>query len=460
MDYFPVFHRLTGRKVLVVGAGEVAARKVALLLAAGAQVDLCARRIGHELEQRLSVDPVTWVSKQFNSIDSHYTLVIAATDDETLNRKVADSAKQVGIACNVVDAPAYSDFIVPSIVDRGAVTVAISTGGRAPVMARLLRQKLETLVPQQLDRLVGRAGQLRDYLKQKIPGLSERRHFWEWLFTREQALSWSQQELRNAVDRRASKQYEGEVYLVGAGPGDPELLTLKALRLMQQADVVVYDRLVSEEILDLVRRDAERIFVGKQCGNHHASQAQINDLLIDLAKQGKRVCRLKGGDPFVFGRGGEEATELFNNGVEFTIVPGITAATGCAASSGIPLTHRDYAHGVTLITGHLKDQQSLSNWAALAKPDHTLVFYMGLSKLDWISQGLLAQGLSQDYPAALIQSGTRENQIVITGTLSDLTAKCAQLDRKQPGLIVVGDVVKVRDELGMGADAAIYSEAA
>ncbi|MFS1162528.1 siroheme synthase CysG, partial [Aeromonas salmonicida] len=350
MDYLPIFCRLDNKPVLLVGGGEVAERKARLLLDAGARLTVVSPALDPELAALATSGTIDWLAAEFEP--AHLTgkwLVVAATDRREVNALVYQSANQAGIFANVVDDPKRSSFIMPSIIDRSPLMVAISSGGKAPVLARLLREKLEALLPQHLGAIAAFAGGLRDRVKARFASMGERRQFWERLLGADrlgQALARgdkaSANQLADALfaEDAAAK---GEVILVGAGPGDPGLLTLHALRQMQQADVVVHDRLVSDEVMALVRRDAKRIFVGKQAGNHCVPQEGINQLLLEEAKKGLRVVRLKGGDPFIFGRGGEELETLVGSGVGFQVVPGITAASGCAAYAGIPLTHRDHA---------------------------------------------------------------------------------------------------------------------
>ena len=378
-------------------------------------------------------------------------LVVAATDRREVNALVYQSANQARIFANVVDDPKRSSFIMPSIIDRSPLMVAISSGGKAPVLARLLREKLEALLPQHLGAVAAFAGSLRERVKARFASMGERRRFWERLLGADrlgQALARGDHASANQLADSLfadESQSGGEVVLVGAGPGDPGLLTLHALRQMQQADVVVYDRLVSDEVMALVRRDARRIFVGKQAGNHCVPQEGINQLLLDEAKKGQRVVRLKGGDPFIFGRGGEELETLVGSGIGFQVVPGITAASGCAAYAGIPLTHRDHAQSVRFVTAHGKGGARDLDWPLLAKDKQTLVFYMGLSSCATIREQLLANGKPGSTPVALIERGTQPCQRVIRGTLDALPALAVGVE--SPALIMVGSVVTLADQL-------------
>jgi len=381
-------------------------------------------------------------------------LIIAATNDETTNRRIAEIAEQKHIPCNVIDNPEDGSFIMPSIIDRSPVVVAVSTGGASPVLARLIKARLESLVPAAYGKLAEIVGDYRDKVKNLIKDESKRKRFWKHIlqsgFT-ERVFSGHMQEAQVLLDKEIEsfedKETLGEVYLVGAGPGDPDLLTFRALRLMQQADVVVYDRLVAKPILEMTCKDAERIYVGKERDKHAMRQEEINKCLAKLAKQGKRVLRLKGGDPFIFGRGGEEIDTLAEEGVPFQVVPGITAAAGCASYSGIPLTHRDYAQSVTFVTGNLKDGSVNLNWNQLSQPNQTVVFYMGLQGMQIIFSSLIEHGVSPDMPAALIQQGTTPMQKVITGTLSSLPEIVKAEQPKPPTLIIVGEVVQLQEKL-------------
>lgn len=462
MDYLPIFCRLDNKPVLLVGGGEVAERKARLLLDAGAQLTVVAPELDPELAELAANGSVEWLAGEFapQQLTGKW-LVVAATDRREVNALVYQSANQARIFANVVDDPKRSSFIMPSIIDRSPLMVAISSGGKAPVLARLLREKLEAMLPQHLGAVAAFAGSLRDRVKARFASMGERRRFWERLLGQALARgdSASANQLADSLFADES-QSGGEVVLVGAGPGDPGLLTLHALRQMQQADVVVYDRLVSDEVMALVRRDAKRIFVGKQAGNHCVPQEGINQLLLDEAKKGQRVVRLKGGDPFIFGRGGEELETLVGSGIGFQVVPGITAASGCAAYAGIPLTHRDHAQSVRFVTAHGKGGTQDLDWPLLAKDKQTLVFYMGLSSCATIREQLLTHGKAGDTPVALIERGTQPSQRVIRGTLDQLPELAVGVE--SPALIMVGSVVTLADQLawfgqGCAADAALAS---
>ena len=462
MDYFPLFLRIAGQPVVVIGGGEVAARKTLLLARAGAAITLVSPHLCASLQERLERGEVRYIAEEFRPEHLEGArLVIAATDVESVNAWVARSAEARNIWVNVVDDREKSRFIMPAIVDRSPVIVAIGSSGDAPVLTRRLREKFEALLPAGLGKLAKLSGELRSAVKERVVNPDERRRFWERFFDgdiasdvlagREQA---ARESISQAIDAGLSEvdvtaQPVGEVALVGAGPGDPGLLTLRALRVMQNADVVVYDRLVSDEVLELVRRDAERIYVGKEAGKPYVSQEDINQLLVDLALQGKRVCRLKGGDPFVFGRGGEELEKLAEQGIRFEVVPGISAAVGCAAYAGIPLTHRHYAQVLTFTTGHSKNEvaQGPVDWETLARAGQTAVFYMGLNGLPTIVEQLQAHGLPADHPAAVIEQGTRPGQRVISGNLATLVQQVAAAQVKSPALLIVGEVTRLHEQL-------------
>jgi uroporphyrin-III C-methyltransferase/precorrin-2 dehydrogenase/sirohydrochlorin ferrochelatase len=453
MDFLPLFHNLRGRLVLVVGGGEVALRKARLLVQAGALLRVVAPQVVDEL-RHLVVLEGELRERRYQSWDlDGCMLAIAATDDHQLNAQVSSEAHARNVPVNVVDAPSLCSVIFPAIVDRSPLMVAVSSGGDAPVLTRLMRARLETLIPSAYGRLAGLARKFRGAVKQRFSDVQQRRVFWEEVFQgaiAEQMLAGREAEAERLLSEKLAGSVErelGEVYLVGAGPGDPDLLTFRALRLMQQADVVLYDRLVAPAIVDMCRRDAERIYVGKRRSEHALPQEQINRQLVALAKQGKRVLRLKGGDPFIFGRGGEEIEELAGEGIPFQVVPGITAASGCAAYAGIPLTHRDYAQSVRFITGHLKDNSCNLPWLDLVAPGQTLVFYMGLVGLPLICRELISHGRAADTPAALVQQGTTPQQRVFTGTLADLPQLVSRHEVHAPTLVIVGEVVRLRDKL-------------
>lgn len=455
MQYFPVFFDLNGKRCLVVGGGDVAARKVSLLFRAGAKVTVVSPELCERLQGRLTNDEIVHEARGFKDTDlDACALIVTATDDQAVNKKVSELAHAKCIPVNVVDQPELCSFIVPSIIDRSPVQVAVSTGGASPVLARLLRARLETIIPAAYGRLAALMNEFRDKVKKQLKDEGKRRHFWEdvaqgsiaeLIFAgKEEA---AREAMHNAVDTAQVSEDKGEVYLVGAGPGDPDLLTFRALRLLQQADVIVYDRLVSAEILDMARRDADLVYVGKERNKHTLPQEDINLLLARTAKKGKRVLRLKGGDPFIFGRGGEEIETLMQEGVSFQIVPGITAAAGAASYAGIPLTHRDYAQSVTFVTGHLKDGSMDLNWSALAQPHQTLVVYMGLLGLKTLCSKLVEHGLSAETPMALIQKATTHQQKVLIGALGTMPELVNKTTIKPPTLIIVGDVVKLQKKL-------------
>ncbi|WP_065369524.1 siroheme synthase CysG [Kosakonia sacchari] len=451
MDHLPIFCQLRDRQCLLVGGGDVAERKARLLMDAGARLTVNALTFVPQFTVWAEEGMLTLVEGEFSEtlLDVCW-LAIAATDDEAVNQRVSDAAEQRRIFCNVVDAPKQASFIMPSIIDRSPLMVAVSSGGTSPVLARLLREKLESLLPQHLGHVAHFAGTLRGRVKKQFASMSERRRFWEKLFVNDRLAQSLANQDTSSVEKITEKllteplDNRGEVVLVGAGPGDAGLLTLKGLQQIQQADVVVYDRLVSDEIMNLVRRDADRVFVGKRAGYHCVPQEEINQILLREAQSGKRVVRLKGGDPFIFGRGGEELETLCHAGIPFSVVPGITAASGCSAYSGIPLTHRDYAQSVRLVTGHLKTGGEL-DWANLAAEKQTLVFYMGLNQAATIQAQLIAHGMQADMPVALVENGTSVQQKVVSGALSQLGELAQQV--QSPALIIVGRVVGLRDKL-------------
>ena len=434
----------------------MAERKIDLLIRAGAKVTVVAPEIGSKVEALLNQQKLHWIEDRFEPAHLSQALIaIAATDNEDVNRSVSEAARQQNLPVNVVDQPDLCTFTVPSIVDRSPVIIAIGTGGASPVLARMLKARLETLIPAAYGRLAGIAREFRDQVKAALGSVDSRRGFWEKVFQGQVAElvfagkeNQARAELRAMIQATEDAEFEkGEVYLVGAGPGDPDLLTFRALRLMQRADVVLYDRLVAPAIMDLVRRDADRIFVGKEKSNHVVPQPEINELLLSLAQEGKRVLRLKGGDPFIFGRGGEEIEDLVRHNIPFQVIPGITAAAGCASYAGIPLTHRDHAQSCLFVTGHLKDGSVDLNWDALCQPGQTVVVYMGLTGLESICREMISHGLKDTTPAALIQQGTTLNQRVIAATLDSLPDAVAAANVRAPTLLIVGSVVTLHDKL-------------
>jgi len=451
MDFLPIFMEIKDRLCLVVGGGEVSYRKVSVLLDAGAMVRVVAPEF---LEAFSDLPKIERVVQRFqpDHLDGT-TLVIAATDDQTVNHEVSRLARARNIPVNVVDHPDLCTFIMPSILDRSPLMVAFSSGGASPVLARMLRGKLETMIPQGYGRLAAFCARLRDTVKVAITEPAMRRIFWENVLEgtiAEKVLAGDEAGAEAMLFAQLKKKDSspcGEVYLVGAGPGDPDLLTFRAIRLMQKADIVVFDNLVSKPIVEMTRRDATRIYVGKQRNNHTLPQEEINTLLVRLAQEGKRVLRLKGGDPFIFGRGGEEIETLAEHGIPFQVVPGITAASGIASYAGIPLTHRDYAQSCTFVTGHLKDGTTNLDWNGLARPNQTIVFYMGMHGIETICTQLVSHGLSANTPAALVQQGTTQDQRIYAGTLATLPEIVKTEKPKPPTLIIVGGVVSLREKL-------------
>ncbi len=456
MTFLPIVFNAKGRLCLVVGGGDVAVRKIARLLQAEAQVRVVSPTLNEELTQLLADNRIDHDAKDFSAkhLDD-CALVIAATDDGKLNQRVSELAQARNIPVNVVDSPELCTFIMPSVVDRAPVQIAISTGGASPVLARLLRARLETMIPAAYGRLATLMADFRGRVKKRFPKMRDRRRFWEqilqgpiaeMLFAGQDKAALAA--LESELDQTASSpQSVGEIYLVGGGPGDPDLLTFRALRLMQQADVVLYDRLVAPALLELTRKDAKRIYVGKEKGQHAMGQQEIIEILVRLAKEGNRVLRLKGGDPFIFGRGGEEIETLSAEGIPFQVVPGITAASGCACYAGIPLTHRDHAHSCIFVTAHLKDGSMNLNWNALVQPKQTIAVYMGVHGIDVLCRELIAHGMGAGTPAALVQQGTTQKQRVFAATLQTLPEIIKEHEIHPPSLIIVGDVVKLHESL-------------
>jgi len=454
MKFLPIFHDINHKHSLIVGGGAVALRKAKLLSKAGAKLTVVSPEILDDLRFLLEQQGGVWQQRSFVDSDvDRQALIIAATNDAEINAQVARAAHAQQRPVNVVDDPEQCSFILPSIIDRSPIVIAVSSGGGSPVLTRLLRARIESMVPAAYGRLASFSADLRERVKQVIEGVPARRRFWESVIEgpiAEKVLSGKSEEAHHLFDQALAKRSEqklGEVALVGAGPGDPDLLTFKALRLLQSADVVLYDRLVSEAIVGLARKDAKLIYVGKARADHAVPQDQINQMLIDQAEQGLRVVRLKGGDPFIFGRGGEEIEGLAEKQIPFQIVPGITAASGCAAYGGIPLTHRDYAQSVRFVTGHLKNESCDLPWSEFVAPAQTIVFYMGLMGLPTICAQLIAHGRDAQTPIALVQQGTTPEQKVLIGTLADMPEQLKKEHIKAPTLIIVGEVVNLHEKL-------------
>ncbi len=454
MEIFPISLKLQQQPCLIVGGGRIAYRKAVLLAKAGAILHVIAPEIEPDLLTLVQQTQGQYIAAAFKTQVNvrDYRLVIAATNDRAVNQQVFEVCEAEKVLVNSVDDPPHCRFMVPAIIDRSPLIISVASNGTSPVLSRQIRTQLETLIPHGMGKLAEFSGKWRTTVKQKITNPDERRIFWEDLYAsplKEQVFNGNEAEADQLIEQALQewKTPKGEVYLVGAGPGDPELLTLKALRLMQQADVVIYDRLVSQPIMDLCRRDAEKIYVGKARSNHSVPQEGINALLVNYASQGKRVCRLKGGDPFIFGRGGEEIQELFDAGITFQVVPGITAASGCSAYAGIPLTHRDYAQSVRFLTGHLKEGSPELPWDELVYENQTLVLYMGLVGLENTCQQLIAHGQRPNMPVALISKGTTPEQKVVVGTLADIASKVSEHHIQAPTLTIIGEVVSLREQL-------------
>jgi len=463
LDHLPIFFNVKGKRALVVGGGTLAARKADLLLRAGCELNVVATSLDDDFARLLTDRQIEHSSQDLCAADlDGCVIAFGASSDDSINQQLHQLAVAAGVPVNVSDRPEYCDFVMPALVDRSPLLVAIGSGGTTPLLTRMLKARFETSIPASYGRLAEFAGSYRDRVKDSVPDITRRRRFWETMIDgpiaehlfsgqEEQATALMNSLLEDAA-AEGDQPPRGEVYLVGTGPGDPDLLTFRALRLMQQADVVLYDRLIGDGILNLVRRDAERIYVGKMKEDHSVPQEDISKMLIRLAQEGKRVLRLKGGDPFVFGRGGEEIEMLADNGVTFQVIPGITAANGCAAYSGIPLTHRDHAQSYVVVTGHEKDGQLNLNWASLIQPRQTVVVYMGLTSLGTITAGFISNGADPATPAAVIEKGTRAGQRVISGTLETLAEKSEVAEIESPALIIIGSVVTLREQLSWFAN--------
>ena len=455
MEHLPIFINIKQKPTLVVGGGDIALRKINLLLKAQAKVDCLSPLFCEDINNLFKDGQITLIKKSFEYTDiKDYSVIIAATDDSSVNSSISSIAHDKRIPVNVVDSPDLSSFIMPSIVDRSPVIIAVSSAGKAPVLARIIRAKLETVIPSAYGILAEIAGEYRQRVKDRFSIIKDRRAFWETIFSgviAEKVFAGRISEAKDDIEKQLNDSVEmelGEVYLVGAGPGDPDLLTIKALRLIQQADVVLYDRLVSKGVMELVRRDSELIYVGKKGGSDKSTrQSDINDQLVTLAKSGKRVCRLKGGDPFIFGRGGEEIESLSENGIPFQVVPGITAASGCSSYAGIPLTHRDYSQSCRFVTAHLKNGTTNLPWEEFIINQQTIVFYMALSGANYICEKLLEHGMDKDMPIAIIEKGTMPEQKVYISSLTELPNLIAKEDIHAPTLMIVGEVVKLNEKL-------------
>ena len=455
MDHLPIFINIRKKPCVVIGGGDIALRKINLLLKAQAKV-ICLSPLFCKGIKNLSKDGhITLINKSFDQTDiKDYSIIIAATDDKSVNSLISSIAQVKNIPVNVVDSPELSSFIMPSIVDRSPLIIAVSSSGKAPVLSRIIRAKLETVIPSAYGILADIAGEYRQKVKDRFSTIKDRRAFWEAVFSgviAEKVFSGRISEAKEDIEKQLNDSVEmdlGEVYLVGAGPGDPDLLTFKALRLIQQADVVLYDRLVSKGVMELVRRDSELIYVGKKGGSDKSTkQVDINDQLVELAKTGKRVCRLKGGDPFIFGRGGEEIESLSEHGIPFQVVPGITAASGCSSYAGIPLTHRDYSQSCRFVTAHLKNGTTNLPWEEFIIDQQTIVFYMALSGAKYICEKLMEHGMDKDMPIAIIEKGTMPEQKVYISSLIELPDLLEREDIHAPTLMIVGEVVKLNEKL-------------
>ena len=455
MEHLPIFIKIKQKPTLVVGGGDIALRKINLLLKAQAKVDCLSPLFCEDIKNLSKDGHTTLINKSFDQTDiKDYSMIIAATDDKSVNSLISSIAQDKKIPVNVVDSPELSSFIMPSIVDRSPLIIAVSSSGKAPVLSRIIRAKLETVIPSAYGTLAEIAGEYRQKVKERFLKIKDRRAFWEATFSgviAEKVFSGRISEAKEDIQRQLDESVEmdlGEVYLVGAGPGDPDLLTFKALRLIQQADVVLYDRLVSKGVMELVRRDSELIYVGKKGGSDKSTkQVDINDQLVELAKSGKRVCRLKGGDPFIFGRGGEEIESLSEHGIPFQVVPGITAASGCSSYAGIPLTHRDYSQSCRFVTAHLKNGTTNLPWEEFIIDQQTIVFYMALSGASYICEKLMEHGMDKDMPIAIIEKGTMPEQKVYISSLTELPDLLEKEDIQAPTLMIVGEVVKLNEKL-------------
>ena len=456
MDRLPIFLKLTDKPCLVVGGGTVAERKVCLLQRAGASITVIAPSVTESLQAQIDQGVIAHLPAQYSDgVVAGYWLIIAATDDELLNHRIAANADAAGRFCNVVDDNAASSFILPAIVDRSPVVVAIGTEGNAPVLAQQLKNRIEAWIPARIGELAEQAGRWRQLVKKRFTSVRDRRRFWQRFFQgpiAEHLLAGRQSAAEKAMRAelvgkiQTDKKSQGEAWIVGAGPGDPGLVTLRGQQLISRADVVLYDRLVSKPVLDFARKEAELIPVGKRAGSQEMSQADINELLIRLVREGNRVCRLKGGDPFVFGRGGEEALSLARAGLPFQIVPGISAALGCAAYAGIPLTLRGVSGSVTLATAKLANDLG-PDWPQLLQSGHTLALYMGVASIADIKKQLLKGGVSPDLPVAIVENGTTSRQRTIISSAAAVEDDAKKANIVSPAMVFIGKAVGQAEHL-------------
>ncbi|MEC7885867.1 MAG: siroheme synthase CysG [Pseudomonadota bacterium] len=456
MSYLPLFIKADQKKCLIIGGGEVVSRKLPSLIKANLRITIVSPSINDDIKLQIKQNKdIKHISREFEKSDiSDQFIIIVASSDNKVNIEATKIAKHKKILVNMAEDAKEGDTLLPSIVDRDPIKIAISSGSASPILTRLLKNKLETLIPFYFSDLANIMMEYRSKVKERFKKILDRRTFWENFLEgpiSEMVLSGQEEKARDALDEALKNKNEqkkmGEVYLVGSGPGDPELLSFKALRLMQKADVVVYDRLVSEPIMNLIRKEAKKIYVGKQKADHSMPQESINELLARLAMEGKKVLRLKGGDPFIFGRGGEEIESLINDNIPFQIVPGITAASGCSSYAGIPLTHRDYSQACVFVTGHLKDGTVNLNWNMLAHEKQTLVFYMGLHGSKVICSELIKHGLDKDTPAALITQGTTKKQKVYLSDLENLPDMIMSNKIEPPTLLIIGKIVNLHKKL-------------
>ena len=464
MRYFPLFLDLTGKPVLLVGGGEVAARKFSLLAEAGAVVTVVAPQLGTELS---AVRSFTHHARAFATTDvDGMWLVVAATDDRAVNAQVAAASGAARIPCNVVDDRELSSFIMPAIIDRSPVQIAVSTGGTSPVLARLIRERLETLLDGSIGTLAAFADRWRERVKAKFSDLGARRRFLSWMLTGPVAaeIRAGREDRADALTRKALDDTasipRGHVALVGAGPGNAGLMTLQGLRALQEADVIVHDRLVSPEVLELARRDAARFDVGKFVGGGGATQEEINELLVEHSQRGEIVVRLKGGDPFVFGRGGEEIDFLRAHDVSFEVIPGITAAIAAGAYAGVPLTDRRHAQAVRFLTGNSDEQLAQFNFSDLAAGRETLAFYMSVGKLAPLRDKLLLSGVHGAMPVVFIENASRAAQRVITSTVEHMHRDAITQKLAPPSMLIIGSVASTAAQLQWFGRAAISGSGA